>query len=64
LSGAATRTTFVIAHRLSTVRDADKILVLDAGHLVAQGTHESLMQENDLYRSLAARLGAVEAAGT
>ena len=64
MSGAATRTTFVIAHRLSTVRDADKILVLDAGHLVAQGTHESLMQENDLYRSLAARLGAVEAAGT
>jgi ATP-binding cassette, subfamily B, bacterial len=58
------RTTFVIAHRLSTVRDADKILVLDGGRLVAQGTHESLMQENDLYRSLAAQLGALEAAGT
>jgi ATP-binding cassette, subfamily B, bacterial len=58
------RTTFVIAHRLSTVRYADKILVLDGGRLVAQGTHESLMHENDLYRSLAAQLGALEAAGT
>jgi ATP-binding cassette, subfamily B, bacterial len=58
------RTTFVIAHRLSTVRDADKILVLDGGQLVAQGTHESLMQQNELYRSLAAQLGALEAAGT
>ena len=51
----AGRTTFVIAHRLSTVRDADRILVVDAGRLVAQGTHHSLIEESSLYRSLAAQ---------
>src|SRR5262249_38748071 len=40
----AGRTTFLIAHRLSTVRKADVILVLDHGRLVEQGTHESLRQ--------------------
>jgi ABC-type multidrug transport system fused ATPase/permease subunit len=60
----AGRTTFVIAHRLSTVRDADRILVLDGGRLVAQGTHESLLQESVLYRSLAAQFGAHEAVST
>ena len=50
------RTTLVIAHRLSTIRDADRILVLDEGTLVAQGTHEELLERNDLYRRMCARL--------
>jgi ABC-type multidrug transport system fused ATPase/permease subunit len=52
----AGRTTIVIAHRLSTVRDADRILVLNVGVLVAEGTHESLMRTSELYRRLAAQL--------
>jgi HlyB family type I secretion system ABC transporter len=47
------RTTFIIAHRLSTVRNADHILVLDKGVLVEQGNHEQLMALNGLYHSLA-----------
>ena len=50
------RTTIVIAHRLSTIRDADRILVLHDGRLLAQGTHDELMDTNDLYRRLCARL--------
>ncbi len=46
------RTTFVIAHRLSTVRNADQILVLDAGHIAAQGTHETLLSTSHLYRTI------------
>lgn len=52
----AGRTTLVIAHRLSTVRDANRILVLDAGRLVAQGTHNELLKTNQLYRRMCARL--------
>ncbi|MGE3272321.1 MAG: ABC transporter ATP-binding protein, partial [Chloroflexota bacterium] len=44
------RTTFVIAHRLSTVRAADQILVLEAGQVVAHGTHEELLATNPHYR--------------
>jgi len=43
------RTALVIAHRLSTVRHADRIVVLDAGHFVEEGTHEELMERNGLY---------------
>ena len=52
----AGRTTIVIAHRLSTVRDADRILVLDGGQIAAQGRHEELLETSDLYRRMCARL--------
>ncbi|OFV91401.1 MAG: hypothetical protein A3H95_08405 [Acidobacteria bacterium RIFCSPLOWO2_02_FULL_64_15] len=52
----AGRTTIVIAHRLSTVRDADRILVLDGGRIAAQGRHEELLQTSLLYRRMCARL--------
>ena len=47
------RTTLVIAHRLATVRNADRILVLDQGRIVAQGTHGQLIKKNALYAKLA-----------
>ena len=46
------RTTFVIAHRLSTVRRADLILVMDKGRIVQRGTHASLLAEGGLYREI------------
>jgi len=46
------RTTFVIAHRLSTVRRADMILVMDKGRIVEQGTHEELLMHGGLYREI------------
>jgi subfamily B ATP-binding cassette protein MsbA len=46
------RTTLVIAHRLSTVRRADRILVLDRGRLVESGSHQELLTRNGLYRRL------------
>ncbi len=49
----ANRTTLVIAHRLATVRNADRILVLEAGELVAEGTHSELIATSPLYARLA-----------
>jgi ATP-binding cassette subfamily B protein len=46
------RTTFVIAHRLSTVHSADLILVMDKGHIVASGKHEELLQTSPLYQNI------------
>lgn len=59
---SASRTTFVIAHRLSTVRNADRIVVLDDGQLVESGTHESLLEEDGLYADLwRVQVGDIEA---
>ncbi|HLL57276.1 MAG TPA: hypothetical protein VK359_05070, partial [Rubrobacteraceae bacterium] len=46
------RTAFVIAQRASTIRDADLILVLDGGTIAAQGTHEELLSESELYNEI------------
>jgi ATP-binding cassette subfamily B protein len=49
------RTTFIITHRLSQIRWADRILVLRRGELVDQGTHEELMEQSTDYRRIFAR---------
>jgi ABC-type multidrug transport system fused ATPase/permease subunit len=51
----AGRTTFVIAHRLSTIALADEIAVLEHGELVARGSHEELLELDDLYREIVAK---------
>jgi ATP-binding cassette subfamily B protein len=59
----AKRTTLVIAHRLSTVQAADRILVMDAGRIVAEGTHAELLASSALYRRLARQLTADDVGG-
>ena len=51
----AGRTTLIIAHRLSTVRDADRVLVLEGGVIAQAGTHDALMAEEGLYKRLVER---------
>lgn len=46
------RTSFTVAHRLSTIRNADQILVMKDGHIIEQGTHESLMKAGGFYKEL------------
>jgi ATP-binding cassette subfamily B protein len=62
---ATGRTTLIVAHRLATVKKADRILVFEAGRIVAQGSHDALVAEGGLYARLA-RLqftdGMIEAA--
>ncbi|KXV24189.1 hypothetical protein AD936_20645, partial [Gluconobacter japonicus] len=57
---AQSRTTVIVAHRLSTIQDADQIVVLDAGRIVERGTHFELLRKNGYY----ARMWSVQAGET
>ncbi len=46
------RTSFIIAHRLSIIRDADRILVMNHGTIIEQGTHEELLEKKGFYENL------------
>ena len=46
------RTSFIVAHRLSTIQSADVILVMKDGHIIEQGDHEELLAKNGFYKKL------------
>ena len=46
------RTSFIVAHRLSTIREADVILVMQDGHIIEQGNHDTLLAKNGFYANL------------
>ena len=46
------RTSFIVAHRLSTIKEADVILVMKEGHIIEQGDHESLIEKGGFYAKL------------
>ena len=46
------RTSFIVAHRLSTIQGADRILVMKDGHIIEQGRHEELLQKQGFYAKL------------
>jgi ATP-binding cassette subfamily B protein len=58
------RTAFVVAHRLSTIRQADVVLVLDQGRIVERGTHESLLRQDGVYARLHREFVSIQPRGT
>ena len=46
-------TTLIVAQRIGTIRDADRIIVLEQGHMAGAGTHDELMKSCDVYREIA-----------
>ena len=46
------RTSFIVAHRLSTIKNADQILVMKAGNIIERGTHDELLAQGDFYKQL------------
>jgi ATP-binding cassette subfamily B protein len=57
------RTTLIVAHRLSTIGLADRVVLLDGGRIVADGTHNELMASSPLYVEVLAQAEAGESAG-